>query len=60
MAHVHRHVSVFAAWLAAAAASLACGAATRAVDLSDAAQRAAQPKFVRPSFACSVADGGRA
>lgn len=57
MAHVHRHVSVFAAWMAAAAASLACGAATRAVDLSDAAQRAAQPKFVRPSFACSVADG---
>ena len=43
--------------LVPAAPPRACGAATRAIDLSDAAQRAAQPTFVQPSFACSVADG---
>ena len=54
---VHAHTSVCAAGLLAAAAFLACGAATRAIDLSDAAQRAAQPTFVQPSFACNVEDG---
>ena len=40
-----------------AGAALSCSAAVRAIDFSDEAQRAAQPRFVRPSFACGVEDG---
>jgi len=34
-----------------------CGAGTHAIDLSDAAQRAAQPTVRQPSFECNVEDG---